>query len=259
MAPAHLPQFCTLHCLGDSAMPRTPRYPFYAFSSHDLWAVSEQNCMLCCGEKEPEEHWPKQPGLPAFKDSFSGPDLQLVITDLCLHLTPGQMSSNWSCDSSFPGFHTGLGTLSSHLVWGLGRHHQTYIFPRFHMQNGPVEAWPPKSLIFHRLWGVPEGSLFPPSKRFYTEKGPQSRWFAHWYVGLKNVMLRWKLKLFSLIFIYFFKGNLADYNALDLLLLPFHLGGKECDFIFPPTDFWLKQDLVTCWSCWLFKWKTYSF
>lgn len=41
------------------------------------------------------------------------------------------------------------------------------------------------------------------------------------------------------------KKILADYNLLALLLLQFRLG-KKYGFIFPPTDFQLKQNLVAC-------------
>jgi len=42
------------------------------------------------------------------------------------------------------------------------------------------------------------------------------------------------------------KKILADYNLLALLLLQFRLGKKKYGFIFPPTDFQLKQNLVAC-------------
>lgn len=50
----------------------------------------------------------------------------------------------------------------------------------------------------------------------------------------------------------------ADYNLLAFLLLQFYLG-KEMALYFPPTDFQLKQNLVACWSCWLFKMKNLFF
>lgn len=61
---------------------------------------------------------------------------------------------------------------------------------------------------------------------------------------LKNNVKR-KPQLFTHIFIKK-KRNLADYALLDLLLLWFHLRKKKCGFIFPPTDFQLKQNLVAC-------------
>lgn len=77
MTPVHLLQFCTCHCLGRSPMPGTPRCPFHVFLSRDLWAANEQNCKLCCADKEPEGHWlsglvdPQPSGIVSLALTFS--------------------------------------------------------------------------------------------------------------------------------------------------------------------------------------------